>query len=362
MKSRWLWVGLFAALLFYLSLFPYNFDFSRSILAPRFDWPRTDGDWMDTFLNLLAYMPLGFLTRRANGLVPALIVGASLSALVELGQSFLPTRHPSIRDFVLNTAGTAIGWSAGRIVEEEYSRHLSGFQALFRSRLAILGWLLWFIWQAAPLVPLLRRSQLYLFWTALSHPQLSLERIASQAIAIAFLVKITPLERWRTCTIAALGILWSGLVFRNAFDYSDLLGLACGVLLANAPWPILATLSFAHLAYLQFHAIGQNLDSQQRFSWFPMAGFTSAPFPVLRTTAGKAILYGATIFAAARSRIHIAAATSLVALLLAIGEYLQQTIPGRTPEITDPLLAIAMAFLFHHLAKSPQSEPPLPPR
>ncbi len=355
-------MGLFAALLFYLSLFPYSFDFTRRIPAPRFDWPRTDGDWIDTFLNLLAYMPLGFLARRATGLLQALLIGASLSALVELTQSFLPIRHPSIRDFVLNTVGTAIGWSAGRIVEVEYSRHLTGFHALFRSRLAILAWLLWFIWQAAPLVPLLRRSQLYLFWTALTHPQLSLERIASQAIAFAFLAKITPIERWRTCTIAALGILWSGLAFRNAFDYSDLLGLAFGVLLANAPWPVLAALGFAHLAYLQFHSIGQDLDSRQRFSWFPMAGFTSAPFPVLRTTARKALLYGATIVAATRSRIPIAAATILVALLLAIGEYLQQTIPGRTPEITDPLLAIVMAFLFHQLAKSPQSEPPLPPR
>lgn len=362
MKSRWLWVGLFAALLFYLSLFPYNFDFTRRVPAPRFDWPRTDGDWVDAFLNLLAYMPLGFLARRATGLFPALILGASLSALVELTQSFLPIRHPSIRDFLLNSAGTAIGWSAGRIIEEKHTRRLSGFQALFRSRLAILCWLLWFIWQAAPLVPLLRRSQLHLFWTALNHPQLSFERIASQTLAIAFLIKITPLERWRTYTIAGLGILWSGFSFRNPFDYSDLIGLACGALLSRAPWPIIATLGFTHLAYLQFHAIGHSLDSQQRFSWFPMAGFTSAPFPVLRTTAGKAILYGATIFAATKSRMPVAAATVLVAVLLAVGEYFQQNIPGRTPEITDPLLAIAAGLLFHQLAKSPQSEPPLPPR
>jgi VanZ family protein len=355
-------VGLFAALLFYLSLFPYNFDFSRSIPSPRFDWPRTDGDWLDSFLNLLAYIPLGLLARGVTGQAQAWMLGASLSALIEITQSFLPTRHPSIRDFVLNATGTAIGWSAGGILQAEYGRHLSGFRALLRSRLAILAWLLWFIWIAAPLVPLLRRSQLHLFWTALTHPQLSLERIASQMIVIAFLAKITPLERWRTYTVASIGILWSGLAFRNAFDYSDLVGLAGGALLANAPWPLLATLGVAHLAYLQFHAIGQNLDSQQRFSWFPMAGFTSAPFPVLRTTAGKALLYGATIFAATKSRIPITVATIFVALLLAIGEYSQQTIPGRTPEITDPLLAIAMGFLFHQLAKAPRCEPPPPPR
>jgi VanZ family protein len=361
-KSRWLWVSLFAALLFYLSLFPYNFDFSRSIPAPRFDWPHSDGDWIDSFLNLLAYVPLGLLARRVTGQAQAWMLGALLSALIEITQSFLPTRNPSIRDFVLNATGTALGWSAGGILQAEYDRHLSGFRALFRSRLAILAWLLWFIWQAAPLVPLLRRSQLNLLWTALTHPQLSLERIASQAIVIAFLAKITPLERWRTYTLASIGILWGGLAFRNAFDYSDLIGLVGGALLANAPWPLLATIGLAHLAYLQFHAIGQNLDSQQRFSWFPMAGFTSAPFPVLRTTVGKALLYGATVFAATKSGIHIATATILVALLLAIGEYFQQTIPGRTPEITDPLLAIAMAFLFQQLAKSPQSEPPLPPQ
>jgi VanZ family protein len=359
-NPRWLWVGLFAALLFYLSLFPYDFDFTRRIPAPRFDWPRTDGDWVDTFLNLLAYMPLGLLARRATGVWPTIAIGAILSALIELTQSFLPIRHPSIRDLILNTTGTALGWSAAGVVANE-SRRLSGFQALLNSRLAVLAWLLWLIWQAAPLVPLLRRSQLFILWTALTHPQPSLERIASQALAIAFLAKITPLERWRTFTLAGIGILWSGFAFKNAFDYSDLLGLACGALLAQAPWPVIATTALAHLVYLQFHAIGQTLDPQQRFSWFPMAGFTSAPFPVLRTTSGKALLYGATIFAATHSRLPFAAAILAVTLLIATGEFFQQNIPGRTPEITDPLLALATGLLFHYLAKSERSITP-PPR
>jgi VanZ family protein len=355
-NPRWLWVGLFAALLFYLSLFPYDFDFDRGIPAPRLDWPRTDGDWVDSFLNLLAYLPLGFLARRATGLWPAVALGAALSALIELTQSFLPIRHPSIRDLILNTAGTALGWHAGAILGSESARRFSGFQALFRSRLALLAWLLWLIWQAAPLVPLLRRLQLNILSSALAHPQISLERIASQALAIAFLAKITPLERWRTYALAALGILWSGLVFKNVFDYSDLLGLALGALLAQAPWPLIATTAFVHLIYLQFHSIGLSLDAQQqRFSWFPMAGFTSAPFPVLRTTSGKALLYGATIFAATRSRLNLTAATLLVTALLATGEYFQQNIPGRTPEVTDPFLALATGFLFHHLAAQPKS-------
>lgn len=348
-------MGLFAALLFYLSLFPYEFDFGRRVPAPRFDWPRSDGDWVDSFLNLLAYIPLGFLARSVTGLGPTILLGAALSALIEIMQSFLPVRHPSFRDFVLNASGTALGWSAGRFVEFDYTRRLSGFQKLLQSRLAILAWLLWIIWQAAPLVPVLRRSQLLLYWTALSEPQLSLERIASQAIAVAFLVKVTPLPIWRTGMLAAGGILWGGLAFRNVFDYSDLVGLACGAALSQVPWALLAILGLAHLAWLQFHSIGSIVDPRQSFSWFPLTGFTSAPFPVLRTTAGKALLYGATVFALTRARMHFVIAVALVALLLAAGEFFQLRIPGRTPEITDPLLAVVVAFLFHRLATAEKS-------
>lgn len=352
MKSRWLWVGLFAATLVYLSLFPYNFDFSRPWALPRADWPRTDGDWMDSFLNLLAYLPLGFLARATVGFAPAILLGAGLSAFIEALQSFLPIRHPSLRDLLLNTIGTAIGWYLRARLQSIVSPRLNSFRSLFASHFALTAWLLWFIWQAAPLIPLLRRSQLYLFATALTHPQISWERVASQTLALAFLLKTTPVSQTRSILLAAFGIFWSGLTWRNTFDYSDILGLVLAVPLSFLPWPPLATLGILHLAWLQFHAVGQTLDGQQRFSWLPITGFTSAPFPVLRTTASKALLYGATIYGATRAGLRLPFAAGGVALLLAAGEYAQLSIPGRTPEITDPLLALGSGWLFHRLAKA----------
>lgn len=352
MKSHWLWVGLFAAALLYLSLFPYNFHFSRPWGLPRADWPRTDGDWQDSFLNVLAYMPLGFLARNVLGAGPAICLGVGLSALIETLQTFLPIRHPSLRDLLLNTTGTALGWYLHARIHSLVTQRLDSFRNLFTSYFSLFGWLLWFIWQAAPLVPLVRRSQFLLYWTALMNPQISWERTASQALALAFLVKTTPVSRLRSFLLAGFGVLWSGITMRNTFDCSDLFGLFLAVPLSYLPWPPLATLGILHLAWLQFHAVGQTLDGQQRFSWLPMTGFTSAPFPVLRTTASKALLYGATIYGATRAGLRLPFAAGGVALLLAAGEYAQLNIPGRTPEITDPLLALGSGCLFYRLAKA----------
>ena len=74
----------------------------------------------DTMNNLLLYAPLGLFlavspraaTRHAA--FRALLLVGGLSASVELAQFFVSVRNPSINDFILNVAGGAIGYVAGR--------------------------------------------------------------------------------------------------------------------------------------------------------------------------------------------------------------------------------------------------------
>ena len=72
--------------------------------------PFLDGSPRTQFLNLLAFVPLGFIGIRL-GWSPRTValVGAGTSALTELLQLFSTRRHPSITDLILNTAGVLVG-------------------------------------------------------------------------------------------------------------------------------------------------------------------------------------------------------------------------------------------------------------
>lgn len=116
----WIWI----ALTVYASLHP----FTGWQLPPQ--W-RVETLWQtlslpvprrairfDVIANFLAYIPLGALLtltrlRRGSRLWPALVLpvlaGSLLSYAVECLQHWLPMRYPSLYDWLLNTAGTAVG-------------------------------------------------------------------------------------------------------------------------------------------------------------------------------------------------------------------------------------------------------------
>jgi VanZ family protein len=111
----------YLVLIIYASLYPF-----RQLARPRclaagvsFDaaWPRY---WtvFDLLVNLVAYLPLGFLLALALRRLPggrwtasivALLLGSLLSLAMECLQNWLPSRVPSNLDLGCNASGTAIG-------------------------------------------------------------------------------------------------------------------------------------------------------------------------------------------------------------------------------------------------------------
>ena len=97
----------------YVVLYKTVLGNSRSMI-PR-DWYAAK----DIVLNLLGFVPFGFLTfiyyRGASAgqwlrtIIVATLTGATLSLVIEVGQVWLPTRDSSLLDLALNTAGTGIG-------------------------------------------------------------------------------------------------------------------------------------------------------------------------------------------------------------------------------------------------------------
>jgi len=109
----------YALLILYVSLNPFDFDFETS-LAP---WAWLDAPLprfitlFDVSVNILAYIPLGFLLvfaayprwRNFVALGLALLASAGLAFLVESLQTWLPTRIPSQMDWWANILGGVLG-------------------------------------------------------------------------------------------------------------------------------------------------------------------------------------------------------------------------------------------------------------
>jgi VanZ family protein len=114
---------LLAALVLYASLYPFEDwrwpagrPLAELLLPP---WPRYQSPF-DIWSNFLGYVPLGLLVTlaarrpgtRGWGWAAWLIgvaAGAGLSYGAEFAQQFLPSRHPSLVDWGLNTGGALLG-------------------------------------------------------------------------------------------------------------------------------------------------------------------------------------------------------------------------------------------------------------
>lgn len=158
--------GFMVLLVAYASLYPFEgwrwptgADWANAWALP---WPRWR-DRADEWLNVLGYVPVGLVVTVAllrRGLNPlwALALGVALPALLsysmELLQMLLPRRVPSLKDWVGNTVGAALGAACA------WALQASGW--LRRLRLARDRWfagesagalVLLLLWPAALLAP-----------------------------------------------------------------------------------------------------------------------------------------------------------------------------------------------------------------
>lgn len=110
----------YAALVFYASLFPFSgwrwppgHDLVDFLVLP---WPPWRDDF-DLWANLLGYAPWGWLLALAwrvqmrwlAAWLAALAVAACASYAIEVTQTLLPGRHPSLKDWAMNVAGAGLG-------------------------------------------------------------------------------------------------------------------------------------------------------------------------------------------------------------------------------------------------------------
>ncbi len=93
------------------------------------------------------------------------------------------------------------------------------------------------------------------------------------------------------------------------------------------------------------------------FSWTPLeATFISDRFDALRILIGKVTLYGSGVWLLRANGLRTVTAGTFMAIFLALIEFAQRWLPGRTPELTDPLIAVAMAVAFSALDASQRKQ------
>ncbi len=126
-SATWLWLA-YASLIVYASLYP----FGPWLMPPgmpvegllRLPWPKYFGAF-DQQVNLIGYLPLGLLglaagLRSGLGLRWAIVLGLLpaplLSYLLETVQFFLPSRVPSLADWLLNSIGAWSGVVLGLVL------------------------------------------------------------------------------------------------------------------------------------------------------------------------------------------------------------------------------------------------------
>ena len=155
---------MYAGILVYASLYPFA-DWRYQGILP---WAFLAGPWpkywtgFDVAINVLGYMPLGFLlvlsalrsARSRYVLAVATLLAAVLSIVMESLQSYLPARVPSNVDFGLNVLGAWFGgllaWGLEKLgIIDRWSRFRSRwFVADARGALVLLA-----LWPLALLFP-----------------------------------------------------------------------------------------------------------------------------------------------------------------------------------------------------------------
>jgi VanZ family protein len=373
----WLLVAT-AALIVYGSLFPFRFGPSDPALGRtllQLSW-RYAGRG-DVVANLLLYAPFGMSlalvlparTRRPLALVAILATGVLLSLCIEAVQSLTPTRVSSLPDVLLNGIGTLAGAVVGLVVGERASLRISGFGDDENAAMPFVLLILWLGFRLAPFVPTIDWQK---YKDALK-PVLLEPRVGALGVfsyLVGWLIVAQAVrgiwrgtQAWIVFLVLAAIVLLGGVVVVNrVVSASEVLAIAlCLVLVpvsARVPDPRRA---FALAALACATIIVQGLEpftfgSAKAFSWVPFRNSITGGFETGYTSLfEKAFWYASLLWLLTRTGARLATATLAVAALLAAIEIVQIWVPGRSPEITDPLLALVLAWLMYVLAGARQA-------
>lgn len=370
-QGRLAWVVACCVLIYYGSLYPLagwhrpEAPVVKLLLAPL-TGHLSRGDLL---VNVLAYLPLGFvlarlcLRRPVWGTICAVAGGMLISLSVECLQTMLPGRTPSVADLAANTFGALIGGVAAFVPLPEIGR--DRHRGIVQQGGAVV-FAAWALWQLAPFVPSVDvakvREGLKPIWYAVKDPgrfSIALTAVSacySSAMGVAFCAGSH--RRYRSFMIflggGALVFALKTLIVDRFVLPEELLGFGAGALAAALLMAVrgkLAPVAALLLAggafiFLEIRADGAPAMASGSFNWYPLryhlpmglaglTGILEQLFP------GVLMGWAATALSLER-RLDIAiAGGGCCAVGVFALEWYQRVLPGRTPDITQVVLFLA---------------------
>ena len=276
---------LYLCAIIYLSLYPLRPDLPPQ--ASELAWAPilSRADWIDLILNVVFYAPLGaaaFMAMRAG--VPSIFGATLLCTLISLAIEYAQLSIPSRDGSLRDLAANGFGalLGAGLAFAARRFRAIPPSQTLF--------FVLWIGWQGLMLL----------------NGTWSVVDISHELLGLLVLAMV--LGRQVSRMAAPLLLVWLAVEELRPFHFR------------NPPFP---------------------------FSWIPFEGwFSGSPESYYGVIAAKLFLYTAIVWVLRRTGAPMLWAFLAPAIILAVGEYAQRYLPGRTPEITDLVLLVAGAIVL----------------
>ena len=333
-------LGLAVAILLYGSFYPWKPIHPRPG-AWRLFWD-TRQLRHELILNILLYVPAGFFLYGATRNTALSVAGGFLlSAMIEGVQPFF-ARDARAIDLAANAAGAAAGTLAAFIMRRRRGEYWLPSQPLI-----VLS-----IWGFHELYPFVREAA-YGSYDASSFGRASSTQFAEALVdwLAAFTLAVTAFpRRARIAVVCAALILPMRPVLTGmrstqmewlAGAIAAAASLICGGWLISARRcagaALAATLLIRELA--PYHLAG----AAAPFHYRPFEALLSADwFFAVVIVSHKAFVYAALVYLLGAPRFLIPAAFTVSCGLAAL-EWMQRYLPGRTAEITDPLIAILLA-------------------
>jgi hypothetical protein len=304
-----------------------------------------------------AYLAFRRTRSRLVALAGPVVLGALLSASIEMIQLYVPGRHCSTLDLVNNILGSALGVAAG-IAFVAITGLPTTPDLRVRDRNAVVLLFCWVGFLLFPLMPSLSipglRNEIAVFIHGRIFAPIPLFVAFAEWFAVGRLLaaagaKPTPL--WMVGLFALAPAQFMILDHSPApTDFeAPLIAILAFLLCSRARWADCAAgamllVATAVRALTPFHFAAFT----QPFSWIPFSGFLLNSWQTsVSILLGKVFQYGASVWLLGRSQFGLLGATVVVVVVLAAIELLQTRMSaGHVPEITDPLLAILLGLAF----------------
>ncbi len=311
----------------------------------------------DTIANLLVYIPIGIFLRLSLGggarnFALTIAGGFLLSLLVEVGQFATRDRDPSLTDVFLNVISTVIGASLATWLWMRLIPVLAKARQAKIPTIAILLLLVWIAIHSAPFIPTLGMHKLRAALSPLKSFTVTLEGVSRWSAAWLILASVLRAllvrKRFLPGFVAAAAIsLGMRLLFtKQAVSWNEIAGLGLSFPVAvfapflSAPL-VLSFLLISGFSPYQFSSVPAPVG------WVPFVGFLSRDWgSVYPVVLEKSYLYTGAVWLVYQAGFSRIVSGVSVAVVLAVVEWAQRYLPGRTPEVADPLIALLVILLL----------------